>query len=506
MEKDLTTQQIIGGLIKVGHKDLDLYTEDGLIVVKRDPHLFAHLIAWNNNHSEIRAGKAAYPVIALRGEAGENKVYYENAVAHLLLLDPKTLVKKALPYHHKLGRVSGGASTLLKEAIIERERLRMGNRSWWNATALQHRQSIKSLYAMYHIRPSMYVQNILFGQPTGKIIIKKKSGKPGPEIGARLYPEGSVFEALKNLKSMSSKEAAGMILKYKIPFLIAVGAVGGIKNNVDLGLALIERMTGAEVITNSNILKDIGVLEIPELKSAYEDALERAKKDKRVSSFKADRAASAITDERIKSKLEKVSETRITDLKGLEGDWLILGDRSGSMDESIVKAIEFSAILSRSVKGKIYLVFFNTRPQLFDVSDKSLDEVRKMTSGIRADGGTSIGCGLELILEKNIIVNGIAIFSDGGENQYPFFPNVYEKYESKMMISPTVYLLHVPGDKDALSDSMKRINVPFEKIDVKDMDYYGFPNLLKLLRTSRYTLIDEIMNTNLLTITEAERR
>lgn len=544
MEQVLTTQQIVGNLIKVVHKSLDLYIDDALKVVRQNPDLFSHLIAWNHINGEIRDTKVAFPVISLRGDPGDQNMYYENAIAHLLLLDPRNL-ERAVHFHRtkesiipeiekeikqqketiiKLSSQKKGNQDYLKRAkdqltILEVRRkelqkvvkpfmnlgngivakstvdkivatgveqylkLREENPGWWNMTVVQHRKSMKTLYAMYHVKPNPAAEKILFKQQ---------------------YPKNSIFEAIKQLKTMDPKEAAGAILHYKIPFMIAIGAAGGVTKNSDLLLSLIENMSGAELITNSNMLSNLGIMNNPILKSAFENAISKAHKDKKTSSLKAGKAASVIKDEKIKVKLEKLQEAKIDDIKGLDGDWLILGDMSGSMHQSILKAKEVAGFLSRVVKGKVYLIFFNTFPVMYDVTGKSLEEVKKMTSGITAGGGTSIGCGLQLISEKQIIVNGIVICSDGGENTNPRFPNVYKQYENKFSISPNVYLIHFPGEPDQLTSSCQDLS--YEKMDGKDLDYYGMPNLAKVLRSSRYTLLDEIMQTPLLTINQVLQR
>jgi len=485
-EQVLTTQQIIGNLIKVVHKSKDLYVDDALKVVKQNPDLFAHLIAWNHINGEIRDTKVAFPVLSLRGSAGDQKCYFENAVAHLLLFDPRNLVK-ALSFHRDLNdkgiTVSEGSGTLLKKGVKDYLKVREENPGWWNKAAVQHRVSMKTLYSQYHVKPSPIADKILFKQQ---------------------YPKNSVFEAIRQLKNMSSQEATGAILNYKIPFTIAIGAVGGVTKNSDLLLSLIENMSGAELITNSNMLSKLGIMNNPILKAAYEKGLSKARGDKKTSTLKAGRAASIIKDEKIKVKLEKLQETKIDALKGLEGDWLVLADKSGSMHTAIEKSKEVAAFLSRICKGKIYLVFFDVRPVMYDATGKSLEEIKKMTSGISAGGGTSIGSGLQLISEKQIIINGIVICSDGGENTTPYFFNVYKQYENKFTISPMIYLIHFPGEADVLTNQSHGFS--YEKLDGKDLDYYGLPNLAKILRSSRYTLLDEIMQTPLLTISGVLQR
>ena len=196
MEKTVVTRnQIVNQLMRVGHGKFDIYTDVGLKAVKSEPELFAHLIAWNNKFGQVRDTKVAFPVIALRGES--DMELYENACAHLCTLDPRNLLR-AIKFHKtlsatKLGNTAkGGSGNMLKAAIKRYICVREANRGWWDKTAVQHRKSMKALYALYHIKPNQRAQDVLF---------KKQK------------PKGSVFEALKNLKRMKPDEVAGTMVK-----------------------------------------------------------------------------------------------------------------------------------------------------------------------------------------------------------------------------------------------------------------------------------------------------
>jgi len=500
---EVTKNQIVNELIHIGHGDYSIYLDTGLKAIKNEPELFAHLIAWNWKKGQVRDSKAAFPVIALRGK--EDRELYENAVAHLMLLDPRNLVK-AVKFHKSMSydrtittpdkrykngvrkkevvgnTAKGGSGTMLKNAVTRYIRIREQNRGWWNMTALQHRESLKALYALFHVKPAKFAQELLF---EGKI-----------------HP-GTVFDAVKQLRTMTPVEAAGTILNFKIPFLVAKDAVPGLANKPEITLALIERMSGNELITNTNMLKRLGVFSSPHLKAAYDSAMERARKDDKVSTLKATRAKSVVTDKTAKAKLKKIQDEQLDKLGGIEGDWLILGDKSGSMTASIKIAREVSALITQQVKGSATLVFFDTHVKSFDVTNKDLDEITEITKRVYANGGTSIGVGLDYILQKGTLVNGIAICSDGGENTSPTFGATYKKYAAKFGIEPTVYFYRVSGDPDRLTGSCRNNRILLETFDIKNQtDLYSLPNLVRTMRTSRYTLVEEIMETPLLTLKE----
>jgi hypothetical protein len=498
MEKtEVSRNQIVNELLHIGHGDLSIYNDVGLKAVQVEPELFAHLIAWNHKKGEVRDSKAALPAIALRG--APDKELYESAVAHLCLLDPRTLLKALVYSKCELSQIGDGGKKMLRKGVSLYLRKREESRGWWNKTAVQHRKSLKSLYKIFHTKPAPSAQNILFGKPTGKMI-KGKDGKLKPEIGPIVYPKGSVFEAIKRLKDMAPDEAAGTILNYKVPFLVAVGALGGIKDKPDVILALVERMSGSELITNTNMLQKCGVFDNPALKAAYDKALDRMKKDPKVSTLKASRAGEVVKDKKAGKKLKQIQEDRLHQLGGIEGDWLVLGDKSVSMRNSIKVAKKVAGLIAQQVKGNVHLIFFDTMPTYFNVAGKSLDEINEITKRISAGGNTSIGCGLDFLYQKGKTINGIAICSDGGDNTNPYFYQAYQKYVQKFGIEPPVYHFWVSGDPNQLAHDCQQANILLEHFDLdRDVDFYSLPNIIKTLRTSRYMLVEEIMETALLT-------
>jgi hypothetical protein len=480
-QSTISRNLIVNQIIKISHRDLETYLPVGIQAVRDEPELFAHLIAWNNIKGEVRDTKVALPVIALRGEF--DRELSENAIAHLCTLDPKNLLKaihlnKQIKSSYPIARGNGN---FLESAIEQYIQIRENNTGWWIRTALQHRKSLKALYALFHVKPNVLAQAVLFD---------------------RKKPKGSVFEAIANLRTMSPLEAAGTILHFKIPFLIAMGAVGGIKNNTDIIMALIDQTSGSELINNTNLFKKLGVFENPVLKAAFDSAVERAKKDKRVSSFKAGQAITKIKDETISKKIESIQEEKLEQLGGIDGKWLVLGDCSGSMQQSVETAKLVSACIAQQVNDEVNLIFFNADPHRYDVTGKNLEEIKSMTSRIRAQGNTSIGCGLDMMAEDGKIINGIAIVSDGGENTRPLFVDAYRKYVAKTGIEPTVYLLWLPGNMDVLSRNCAANNISLQKMDISRTDYYAIPNLIKTLRSNKYSLIDEIMSTSLLKLSD----
>jgi len=471
---------MVNELLKVGHHNPDLYTENGLKAVQTEPELFAHMIAWNYKKGKVRSSKIALPVIALRGTP--DMEWWENAVAHLCTLDPRNLVN-ATVFNKDLTkrglRVGEGAGRLLKNGVNMYIRARERHPSWWTKTAVQHRRSLKALYAYYHIKPSPIAQDVLF------------NGK---------RPEGSIFEAIELMKTMTPLQAAGTIVEMGIPYTIAVTVVPDIKDP-NVVMALMNQMSGTELITNTKMLKELGVFRNAALKSAYNDAMERAKKDKKTSTLKASKAAEVIDGDEAQTKLTKIQEDQMEKLDKAEGDWLILGDRSGSMYRAIKLSRQIAGFLAKGVKGRVWVVFFNQAPMAYEVTGMSYADIIQKTRSVHASGATSVGVGLDWMLRAGNIVNGIVICSDGGHNTAPDFSLVYKRYCDKFGIEPAVYFMKMEGDNDRLTSECKRNKVDIDTFDLRrDVDLNSIPEILPLLKANRYALIDEIMETPLLTL------
>jgi hypothetical protein len=478
--------QIISKLTAIAHGNLNVYSEIGLQAAMHEPLLLAHLICWNNKNGQVRDSKTALPIVALRGDKDDE--LFENAVANICTLDPRRITK-AVDYSRALTSagypLTDGAGKLLKYGVRRYLEVRQENDQVISRAILQHKRSLKELYAKFHIKPTDFVQKVLF---------------------ERKRPKGSIFYDLAKLHLMSPTEAAGTIINRKIPFLIASGAVGGFKDKPDIVMALIENMSRQELVNNSNMLSKIGVFQNPVLSAAYDSAIDRTKKDKRASTLKAGVAASKVKDKKARAKLTAMEEDSLDALPGVEGDWLILADKSPSMEMAIKAAINITALVSKQVRGKTYLVFFDEKPMpIMDLTNASYEEIKKKVSRIRAGGnGTSIGCGLGLVNAKGIEVNGIIIISDGEENRHPRFVDEHRKYSDKFGVSPTVYHAFVDnhgywGRNTLESDD----NVKIERIDVDTTsDYYSAPNLIRMLRPNLYSLYDEVMSAELLTFND----
>lgn len=482
MERGLTKNQIVSELSKSPHGKLQEYVDIGQRATLEHPEFMAHLIAWDRVKGQVRDAKVGLPVVSLLVKDFPPELA-ENSLAHLACLGPREFLR-AIRFAKELHVRKQAISRVAAGYLRQREQ----NVAKWDRLALQHRATLRELYALTHTKPSERANVVLFGRDLDK--------KKAP------YPAGSLFEIVSRLKDMDPVEAAGTVVKYKIPFLVAQGALGKKAQDPDVVLALIKSMTPTELVTNAKMLEKLGMKKNPALRGAFDEAVGRATKS-RANVLKTSVAADAVEDEELKENLRGLQDKQLEKLS-VEGNWLVLGDKSGSMEQAIELSRHVAGTLAKMVKGKVWLVFFDTTPQTLDVTDTPLDVIEKATKYITANGNTSIGCGLQRMLDEKLEVDGIAIVSDGGENTAPYFSQVYERYSKQFDKQVPVYFYQTVGDRPALISNMESARFDMQVFDLTrgKIDYYSLPNLIKTMRTNRYSLIDEIMASRLLKLSD----
>lgn len=490
VEAGLTKNEIIAALTRSDHGALEKYVPLTMTAAKQEPEFLAHLIAWNEMNGQIRDSRIALPVASL-GEISFNGELADNSLAHIALLDPRMLLR-AYSFARQIGTPKRGRK--LRDLIERYLRVREANPHFWDRTALQHRRPMKRLYSLMHVKPNEHADDILF---------------KGKKLG--------VFKDLVELRNLPATAIAAAIMKHRIPFLLLARELGARLKDPDIGLAMIAQMTPLEVVSNTKMLNKLGLKSVPALRAAYEAKMKEVA-DSKEAVFKTTRAAQAVNDEALKEKLIGAQEKQLARSASIEGDWLLLADRSGSMEAAIEGARQLASALTKMVKGKVYIVFFNTTPQIVDATGKDYPELLKATSRVNAVGGTSIGIGMTYALERKLNVDGIAILSDGGENTAPQFAHEYGLYAKQFDKRPPVYWYRmspnmgayrgIAGYASALDsevhrflDSCRQENIDVQQFDLRSgFDYYSLTNIAQTMRADRFSLIDQIMETPLMTL------
>lgn len=478
---------LVAQLAKSPHGNLDEYLVVGVPGAQEDPEFFGHLVAWNAVRGQVRDAKVALPLLALMGRPGALAAdLRENAHAHLALLDPRNLLR-GLVWARPKDQIHGewrGLRSLVEIYLRAREQ----EEGWWDRTVLTHRASMKDLYKLARVKPSRRAQAVLF---------------------EREAPEGSVFAAIRSLHAGSTDHALETLAKWKLPWLVVRGALGKKLEDPGVLAQVIGRMSGLELTTNLAALEKLGVRQHPETRAALDAALTSASTSKR-GTLKTGKAQAAVKDKTLQARAAGLAERQATDaLQVVDGDWVVLVDRSGSQAQSIVVGREVAAVLAKAVKGSVWVVFFNNDAQGLEVTGKTLAEIQALTRNVEGMGGTQIGRALDWVREKGLPVDGIAVVTDGGEGGYgQTFAHAYQRAAAEWEKEVPVYVYLMPGDPNYMADNCREAGVELQTFDLTSgkVDWASLPNLVHTMRANPYGLADEIMETPLVTLMEALKR
>jgi hypothetical protein len=453
-----------------------------------EPEFLAHLTAWNQKNGQIRDSMIALPVGSLKvWGAGAAHKLTENSYAHLALQSPRDLLRGL-----KFGisqQVPGRRQQFKKlvEGYIRHRESRWG---FWERAVVTDRNSMSALYSMFHIKPAPLAAKILFENEK---------------------PRGSVFWDIAHLKEMGPTEAAGVILKRSLPMQVILGAGIDMKKLMteDVLLAMTSNMSPTEVVTNMKLLKKAGITTTPALRGVLSRALEEvAGSGKNVLKTGHKAREMEAVDATIAKRMHAAQEKQLDKFR-IEGDVAVFGDASSSMQHAIEMAKMIAAFLASVVKGKVYLIFVNTMPRVIEVTGKSYAEIQDMCALIKAGGGTSLGVGLDYLLERKMSIDLIAMVSDGAENTLPAFAHTLQRYNKAFGVDLPVchYWMkcYQPNafnnNPDRLAMTMEAAGLAMQVIDLREIqvDYYSLPNIVATMQTKKYGLLDAIMDTPLLT-------
>lgn len=534
--KGLTKQEIVSTMTLSPHGDLSQYLAVCAPAAKDQPEFAAHFTSYLAENSQIRDINAAMPIICLAEPGFKDPELVENALAHLAKLSPRELVaayqfgkkglirnkdvveeklqalkkdgtpipgkfrvvKKAVggwksavgamtngrkPIMVRMGMLQqAGRVNTLDRLVARYLHSREANHSWFERNVIQFRRDLERLYFLSHTKPSEYAKAVLYG---------------------KVRPCGSSLEAIAGLPNMNPQEAAAAIIEYRIPFLTINSVLGEKAKDKSIPMAMIDRMSPSELQTNAKMLEKFGVKDHPETRAALELSMAKlADKGSKKTTLKTAKAAAAVSDPSMKAKFQAVQEKQLTSMKGVDGDWLVAGDGSGSMQHAIEAARLVAGTLAKMVRGRVHLIFFNNGPLYLEVTGKTLEEIKAITNRVTAGGGTNIGCTLQYLMDRRLTVDGIAVVSDGGENGQPFFHDRYKRYVASVGAEPTVYFYKLKGsDGDSFSGSMASAGIDMTTYDLRGgVDEYSVVQLVQTMRVSRYGIYDEIMESKLITV------
>jgi hypothetical protein len=470
-EHDLRLE-ILNSLLTTPHRELAQVAELHKEMIARDPLFYGHLAVWYFAHGDVRDHKEVFVANLLAGDLAEHR----GAGFVLLQKLPPYQVARVVDFvKQSRGGVPRSTRTAVERYLREREE----SPDRFDRAALRARKSMKHLYASLHIKPGARADAVLF--------------KDEP-------PLDSLAHAVKLLaKAGSAAEQAALIVEKNIPYTVAVGAVR--KLTPVVLVALINQMSPQEVINNLGSLKRRGALGHAEVKALVDQKLAAAASDKRVSAFKAMKAAEvAGVSDQVVERLGQVAGEQVKRKGRIRKSTALFVDKSSSMTEAIEVGKQIAALISGVAEAELFVYAFDSMAYPVTTKDETARELadwERAFSLVFPQGSTSIGAPLQVMRLKRQAVEQIIIVTDEGENTAPYFHAVFPSYVEELKTEPNVVIVKVGQHSDYLERRLRELGRAFETFTFAG-DYYSLPNLVPLLsRPSRLELLLEILETPL---------
>jgi hypothetical protein len=478
---------ILNTLLTTPHRQLDVIYPIHQDMVQKDPRFYVRLAAWYNDNGEVRDHKEMFIVnLTLSSFPGHRDV----GLALLRQLPPYQ-VSRVLDFIHgrkttRKKKEKAEIKTVVEEYGLFRNppralrteitrylREREADTAWFDSTVLIARKALKRLYALLHIPPAQRAQQILFDET--------------PPADSRVF-------ALRQLAAAANPaDQARAIVEHQIPYRVAATVVRQMTPTVLL--ALIDRMTPQELINNLASLRRRGALDNPDLKALVEAKLVDAKKDERVSAYKAKVAADAAqAAPELAAALDAVTDARVKAKGRITRPTALLLDKSGSMNVALEVGRQLGALISAVCAADLFAYAFDTIAYPVQPKGKTVADWEKALLGISAGGGTSCGVALDWMAKKGQRVEQIVLVTDEGENQAPLFKDAYAAYITALNVRPSVTIVKVGQAGNLLEKACQELAVPLNVFEFRG-DYYALPNLVPLLSMpSQADLLMEILS------------
>jgi hypothetical protein len=441
----------------------------------KDPLFYTHLAAWYSKNGSVRDHQEIFCAVMLAShiptmqDAGfvllQNLRTYQ--VARIIRLSKKTL-----------GRVSRP----LKRAVTFWVRRREDDAAWLEECMLRDRDSMKTLYASLHIKPNQMAQKILF---------------------ENAFEVSSRFGALQKLsKSTNPQEVAAIIRNAQIPFTTAIGAIKS--PSKDVWSALIDSMTGQQVINHLKAFQRKGLTSNPDLAKQINDKMQSAKEMSRSSQVKKLVAAKAMDAKG--HNLDALMESMRAELLKngpINEKTAIFIDKSGSMELAIELGKMIATACTFALEDAPVVLTFNSTSHKININKSDgAGEISKKFELIRAAGGTNIGAPFQYLVSQKIPVDQIILISDGEHNagEHPIYPATQYIKD----VNPNVHLVYIEIQPNGVSKGANLqhslVNVFSEKMTHLPFsgDYYGIQTIINALSSKgRNGILDEVMASNI---------
>ncbi|TNE46076.1 MAG: hypothetical protein EP343_25250 [Deltaproteobacteria bacterium] len=470
MEQDIVSRlRLLNRLLTTPHRKVDGLFPVHHELLEQDPLFYGHLAAWYQNKGDVRDHKEVFLAHLLTSELSAHR---DAGFAMLQALPPYQVARVIRFVKERFPRLPRSTRTAVRTYLAHREE----RPERFDRAVMRQRKAMKYLYASLHIKPSERADAILF--------------KNAP-------PTDSVLAHLAEFSKAEEPETqAALLREYRIPYPVAVGAIRAYTPEVLL--ALVSVMTPQEVINHMKSLQRHEGWSDEAVQAAVADKLVKARSDKRVSAFKARKAAevSGVSQDTARLLEDVVHEQ--TQRKGrIVCPTALLIDKSSSMYASMEVGKQIAAMVSSVAEAGLVVYAFDEQAYPIVAEGTNLSDWDNALQMVFPGGGSSPGAAVRELRLDDLYVEQIILVTDDQESVPHTLSRELSVYKQEVNNSCRLVLVRVGARVSYLQRSLQILHHEFETFTF-DGDYYALPNLLPMLsHPSKLGLVLEILSTPL---------
>lgn len=349
---------------------------------------------------------------------------------------------------------------------------------------------------------------------------KQKQAKDG----RRQLAIGQEVAKAESWAGLTEKEICERIVSQKIGYKRIVGLLPkevGLTKAVVAAAVEAGSLSDKDLIILTPTLEELGMLEIPDIKSRWEKAL-KAADDMRAANI-ALRVKSTAAKEALVEASDKALQNAVAEsMRGIRIYFMV--DISGSMEGAIVQAKQYLArFLQAFPLDKIHVSAFNTSGREVKVPRASTAGVENAFKSLKAGGGTDYGAGIRAIENYKPKDDEDVIFIFVGDEEAHAFTSAVRQSGLNPLAFGFIKVTATSGapayrammgyNASAVRDTAAQLGIPCILIDQNTFaDPYAIPrtirnlvattpvnrNVVRAAPVQRVTLVDQILKTDLL--------
>lgn len=330
--------------------------------------------------------------------------------------------------------------------------------------------------------------------------------------GRRTMAIGVAVKAAESWEGLSEEQICETIVRTKPNFKRLVGLLPkgqGLTRAIVAAAIEAGSLSDKDLIIATPTLEDLGLMEVPEIKARWEQAVKNAE-DMRAANI-ASRVRSKDTQEKLNEAADNAVKAAVAEVvKGIRIYFVV--DISGSMNTAIQQAKAYLAkFLQAFPLEQIHVSVFNTVGKEIAIKHNSKAGIENAFKGINASGGTSYGEGVQVLKNHKPNTEEDVLFVFVGDEAAGTFAKAVRESGLNPLAFGFLYVAGNQGRGNAVLGTANELGIPCFTIDEKIFsDPYAVPRTIRALIaatpvgrtaaqvTPRVSLVDTILATKML--------